>query len=158
MPGRIDLRLLDAEYTARVPSPHLRMTSRRLGRQLLRAARPIWPHLILDELAGVEHGAHQPIVLGAVVGAAGGAPCDASAVVLHHLSAAVASAGIRLLGLDPIELAAVQARGSRAAATTPSDVDGWINCDPSELPAIGGLLTEILGEEHGRRDTRLFVA
>lgn len=152
------LRQLDEEYSARVPSPHLRATSRRLGRQLLRAARPIWPHATLDALADVADGGHQPVVLGAVVGAAGGTPADASAVAMHHLGAAVASAGIRLLGLDPIELAAVQARASRAAMPTPVDVERWIHCDPSDLPATGGLLTEILGEHHGRRDARLFVA
>lgn len=149
---------LDTEYSARVPSPHLRATSRRLGRQLLRAARQIWSHPMLDELAASEEGGHQPVVLGVVVGAAGGTPSDASAIALHHLGAAVASAGIRLLGLDPIELAAVQTRASRAAATALADVERWARCDPSDLPATGGLLTEILGEEHGRRDARLFVA
>ncbi len=34
--------LLDQEYDARTPSPHLRATSRRLGRHFVRAARPIW--------------------------------------------------------------------------------------------------------------------
>jgi urease accessory protein len=153
-----DLWLLDEEYSARMPSPHLRATSRRLGRQLVRAARPIWPHVVLDAILSVDNGCHQPIVLGAVVAAAGGAPTDASAIARHHLSAAVASAGIRLLGLDPIVLAAVQARAVRADAPTSVDVDWWVRCQPSELPATGGLLTEILGEAHGRRDARLFVA
>jgi urease accessory protein len=110
---------LDHEYSARVPSPHLRSTSRRLGRQLLRAARPIWPHPTLDMLAaldGVDDGAHQPVALGAVVAAAGGDPADAAAISLHHLGAAVTSAAVRLLGLDPIALAGVQARAARTAA------------------------------------------
>ena len=34
---------LDDEYSARVLSPYLRSTSRRLGRQLLRSAGRIWP-------------------------------------------------------------------------------------------------------------------
>jgi urease accessory protein len=153
---------LDDEYGARVPSPHLRATSRRLGRQLLRAARPIWPHSTLDLLAaiddGADHGAHQPIALGAVVAAAGGGPSDAAAISLHHLGAAVTSAAVRLLGLDPIALAGVQAHAARTAAAVLVDADRWAIAAPSELPACGGLLTEILGEEHGRRDARLFVA
>jgi urease accessory protein len=149
---------LDDEYSARVPSPHLRVTSRRLGRQFLRAARPIWPHPTLDLLAALDPGAHQPIALGAVVAAAGGGPADAAAISLHHLGAAVTSAAVRLLGLDPIALAAVQARAARTAAALLVDTDRWAADAPSELPACGGLLTEILGEEHGRRDARLFVA
>jgi urease accessory protein len=152
------LGTLDDEYTARVPSPHLRATSRRLGRQLLRAARPIWPHPTLDLLAALDPGGHQPIALGAVVAAAGGGPGDAAAISLHHLGAAVTSAAVRLLGLDPIELAGVQARAGRTAAVLLADAERWATSAPSDLPACGGLLTEILGEDHGRRDARLFVA
>jgi urease accessory protein len=150
--------LLDDEYSARVPSPHLRATSRRLGRQLLRAAGPIWPHPAVDHLVAHEQGAHQPIALGAVVAAAGGSPADAAAISLHHLGAAVTSAAVRLLGLDPLALAGVQARAGRTGAALLDDVDRWATAAPDELPADGGLLTEILGEDHGRRDARLFVA
>jgi urease accessory protein len=149
---------LDDEYSARVPSPHLRATSRRLGRQLLRAARPVWPHSAVDLLAAHDEGAHQPVALGAVVAAAGGCPADAAAISLHHLGAAVTSAAVRLLGLDPLALADVQARAARVAGAMLVDVDRWAAVPPSELPASGGLLTEILGEDHGRRDARLFVA
>lgn len=150
--------LLDEEYSARMPSPHLRTTSRRLGRQLLRAAAPIWWHPAVDHLVAHDRGAHQPIALGAVVAAAGGSPADASAISLHHLGAAVTSAAVRLLGLDPMALAGVQARAGRSASALLAEVDHWSAAAPSELPAIGGLLTEILGEDHGRRDARLFVA
>ena len=40
----------------------------------------------------------------AVVAAAGGTPDDAAALAFHHLGAAVTSAAVRLLGLDPIEV------------------------------------------------------
>jgi urease accessory protein len=149
---------LDEEYSARVPSPHLRATSRRLGRQLLRAAAPTWPHPAIDRLTALEAGAHQPIALGAVVAAAGGGPHDAAAIALHHLGAAVTSSAIRLLGLDPIALVGVQARAARTAAALLADADRWATIAPSALPACGGFLTEILGEDHGRRDARLFVA
>ena len=64
----------------------------------------------------------------------------------------------RLLGLDPVALAGVQARvastvdGIAAASSEGPDLDA------SLLPATGGLLTEILGQHHGGRDARLFVA
>jgi urease accessory protein len=103
--------------------------------------------------------AHQAVVLGAVVAAAGGTPRDAAALALHHLGAAVCSAAIRLQGLDPIELAAVQVvAGRRAAAALLGEVAAWTTADPADLPATGGLLTEILGEHHAAADTRMFVA
>jgi urease accessory protein len=148
---------IDAEYGARVLSPYLRATSRRLGRQLLRASRAVWPGAA--ELAATElECAHQPIVLGAAVAAAGGSPHDAAAIALHHLGASVCSAAVRLLGLDPIELATVQAAAGRRAALMHTEVDTWIAVPPARLPATGGVLTEILGEHHGSSDARMFVA
>ncbi len=149
---------LDVEYSARMPSPYLRSTSRRLGRQLLRAAQPIWPDAWVDEVAATPDGPHQPIALGAVVAAAGGGPGDAVALSLHHATAAVTSAAVRLLGLDPIALAALQARAGVRCDDLRAEADRWATADPATLPARGGTLTEILGERHGSLDARMFVA
>ncbi len=149
---------LDAEYSARVMSPYLRTTSRRLGRQLIRASARIWPGAGVDAVAATTGGPHQPIALGAVVAAAGGSPADAAALVFHHLGAAVTSAAVRLLGLDPIELAAVQARAGRSVDAGRDEWAAWSVGPPSDLPAAGGSLTEILGEHHGGLDARLFIA
>ncbi|MGH1503835.1 MAG: urease accessory protein UreF [Acidimicrobiales bacterium] len=149
---------LDTEYSARMPSPYLRTTSRRLGRQLLRAAQPIWSTPWLDAVAATPDGPHQPIALGAVVAAAGGDPGDAVALSFHHLTAAVTSAAIRLLGLDPIALAALQARVGARCDAARADAAGWATAGPATLPAAGGTLTEILGEQHGSLDARMFVA
>lgn len=149
---------LDDEYSARTPSPYLRETSRRLGRQLLRAAGRIWASPGIEAVSMTPGGAHQPIALGAVVAAAGGDSADAAALSLHHLTAAVTSAAVRLLGLDPIELAVVQERAGRACDSYRRQSAGWASVDPAELPAHGGSLTEILGERHGSLDVRMFVA
>lgn len=149
---------LDEEYAARVPSPYLRDTSRRLGRQMIRAATRIWSSAGVDAVAARPEGAHQPVVLGAVVAAAGGGPDDAVALTCHHLAAAVTSAAVRLLGLDPIELAVVQARAARSTDAWHRHAVQWARADPCDLPANGGSLTEILGEHHGALDARMFVA
>jgi urease accessory protein len=149
---------LDREYDARTPSAHLRATSRRLGRHFARAACPIWPGAAVDAAALTPGGAHQSIVLGAVVAAAAGSPADAAAIALHHTATAVTTAAVRLLGLDPIALAAVARRCVVAATPAASTVDTWASCEPAGLPAAGGSLTEILGEHHGHLDARLFVA
>lgn len=148
----------DAEYEARVLSPHLRTVSRRFGRQLARVGRPIWSHPLVDALDAVPGGAHQPIVLGALVAAAGGSPADAAAIAMHHLAAAVTTAGVRLLGLDPLAVAAMQARAGVVADELRSDAEGWATLPAASLPADGGSLTEILAEDHGHWNARLFVA
>ena len=139
-------------------SPYLREVSRRQGRQLLRSAREIWPSPWLDLLAEVDGGPHQPVVLGVTVGAAGGEPIDAATIALHHLTSAVATAAVRLLGLDPVALAGVQARMAPTIDGIAAASAACVDLDASRLPADGGLLTEILGQHHGGRDARLFVA
>ena len=83
---------------------------------------------------------------------------DAAALSFHHLTAAVTSAAVRLLGLDPIELAVVQERAGRDCDAFRSSATQWESMKPAELPAWGGALTEILGEHHGSLDARMFVA
>jgi urease accessory protein len=156
--------VIDAEYSARVVSPQLREASRRFGRQLLRVGCQIWSTPLIDAVvrSSKDGGPHQPIVLGALAAAAGGSPVDAATLVMHHLSAAVTSAGIRLLGLDPMTVASLQANAAVRAESWIRDshagVAAWITSPPTDLPACGGSLTEILAEDHGRWGDRLFVA
>ena len=152
--GGNDPVALDAELTARILSPRLREVGRRMGRQLLRAGRRVWPRAELDALDGCQ----QPIILGVLVAAAGGSPRDAAVVAMHHVSAAVTSAGVRLLGLDPLAVAAIQAAAAPSIESMVAPADDWATARPTDLPALGGALTDILGEDHGRWTARLFVA
>ena len=168
--GRIDL--LDDEFDARVMSPRLRAVSRQLGRQFARASVAVWPDAELARLAWSADGPHQPVVLGVAVGVCGGSDADAAAVSMHHLAAAglpwngrpgtlvaaACTAGVRLRGLDPLAVAGVQARALDRHAPSANEVAGWSTSSPDELPALGGTLTELLGERHGEWDARLFVA
>ncbi len=149
---------LDLEYSARTPSPYLRSVSRRLGRQLLRPATGIWDTPALALLSTTTGGPHQPIALGAVTGAAGGGPVEAVALACHHLTAAVLSAAIRLLGLDPLELVVLQERVGGYSDSLTGLAAQWAAMSPSDLPADGGSLTEILGQRRGSLHARMFVA
>jgi len=152
------LAAIDREYSARIMSPALRDASRRFGRQMIRAGRVVWTSPLLDTLSRVGGGAHQPVVLGALVAAAGGSPSDAASTSMHHLSAAVCTAAVRLLGLDPMQVAATQLRVGVDADRWIEPALRWAQLAPAELPASGGSLTEILGEHHAHSATRLFVA
>jgi urease accessory protein len=145
---------LDAELGARILSPRLREVGVRMGRQLLRAGRRVFPDPSLDVLGGCQ----QPIVLGALVAVAGGTPHDAATITMHHLAAAVTSAGVRLLGLDPIGVAGIQAAAAPLIDELVAPATDWAAAAPRDLPALGGALTDILGEDHGRWTARLFVA
>ncbi|MDX6761620.1 urease accessory UreF family protein, partial [Streptomyces sp. F8] len=106
----LDPTVLDAEADARTPSPALRTAARRLGRQLLRAARATWPDPALEQLAAAfPRGAHQPVVLGVTARAAGLGPRDAAHVAAYESVGGPATATVRLLGLDPFEASGVLA-------------------------------------------------
>lgn len=156
--GGHDLDVLDREYEARVLSPHLRETSRSLGRQLHRAGLAI-----ADERADVLRragGRHRAIVMGALVGDLGGTPLDAARLELHHLGSAVLGAAVKLLALDPLAVAGAQVRatGQISLLAARAQLAAAAMSDPADLPAAGGTLTEILGEWHGGSTQRMFVA
>ncbi len=157
-----DLAELDAAADARTPAPALRATSRRLGRQLLRAARAAWPSPELDALAPLRPGPHQPLVLGLAARSAGLEPRDAARAAAYDAAGSPASAAVRLLSLDPFDAAALLARladdmdavAERAAA----DAAGVAERGTDALPAASAPLLDIAAEHHATWPVRLFAS
>ncbi|MFF3324886.1 urease accessory protein UreF [Streptomyces sp. NPDC002889] len=150
---------LDEAADARTPSPALRAVARRLGRQMMRAARAAWPCAELAALAAAfPRGTHQPIVLGTAARAAGLEPEDAAHCVAYETVSGPATAAVRLLSLDPFEATAVLARlapemddvAGRAAAAAREGVDA--------LPAVSAPLLDITAEQHATWPVRLFAS
>ncbi|MFI6785958.1 urease accessory protein UreF [Nonomuraea sp. NPDC050383] len=158
-----DPLLLEEAADARTAAPTLRQTSRRLGRQLLRASRAAWPCAELDALAAARpRGAHQPVVLGVAARCAGLTPLDAAYVAAYESIGGPVTAAVRLLRLDPFDAAAVLARlaadidhvAARAAeAAQRVHADG-----PAALPAVSAPLLDIAAEQHAARPVRLFAS
>lgn len=155
--GSHDPLELEDAADARTPSLALRRTSRKLGRQLMRAARATWPSPELEALAAARpRGAHQPVVLGLLARAAGLTPLDAAHAAVHESVSGPATAAVRLLGLDPYDVAGLLAR------LTP-DMDGVARRaaeaaeagDSGELPAASAPLLETGAESHAARPVRL---
>lgn len=155
-PERLDL--LDVELDARLVAPRTREISRRLGRQTMRAVGAAWRCDRIDHLAHASGGPHQPIVFGVAIAEAGAPVEDAAILVLHHLAAAVTSAAVRLLALDPIAVLTMQSRTTPLIDSLVADAVIWRAAAPADLPAVGGALTEILAQDHAGWDARLFVA
>ncbi|TDU79477.1 urease accessory UreF family protein [Streptomyces sp. KS 21] len=159
----LDPAVLDTAADARTPSPALRTAARRLGRQLLRAARATWPAAELDALAvDFPRGAHQPVVLGLAARAAGLGPLDAAHVAAYESVGGPATATVRLLGLDPFEASGVLARlapeldavAARAAqAAHRARLEG-----PDALPAASSPLLDIAAQSHADWPVRLFAS
>ncbi|MER7571671.1 urease accessory UreF family protein [Streptomyces sp. NPDC126514] len=154
---------LDAAADARTPSPALRTAARKLGRQLLRAARAVWPSGELDALAReFPKGAHQPVVLGLAARAAGLGPQDAAYCAVYESVSGPASATVRLLSLDPFQATAVLARLApeldrvvdQAVRAARAVADEGVDA----LPAASAPLLEIDAEVHASWAVRLFAS
>lgn len=150
---------LDCAADARTPSPALRRTSRRLGRQLMRAGRAAWPSVSLEDLARARPGgAHQPVVLGLVADAAGLTPLEAAHAAAYESVAGPVGAAVRLLGLDPFEASAVLARLAPAITRVAREAAVAARGSIDELPAAAAPLLEITAEEHAGWSVRLFAS
>ncbi|MFG2133447.1 urease accessory protein UreF [Streptomyces sp. NPDC048751] len=154
---------LDAAADARTPSPALRGAARRLGRQLMRAARATWPSAELDAVAGqFPKGVHQPVVLGLAARAAGLGPEDAAYCAVYESVSGAATAVVRLLSLDPFEATGVLAR---LAPEMDLVVDRAVGAGRAvlgegvdALPAASAPLLEIGAEVHAAWPVRLFAS
>ncbi|MFI1768021.1 urease accessory protein UreF [Streptomyces sp. NPDC020800] len=156
-------RELDAAADARTPSPALRAAARRLGRQLLRAARASWPSDELEALAReFPKGAHQPVVLGLAARAAGLGPMDAAHCAAYESVSGPATATVRLLSLDPFDATGVLARLApeldRVADAAVRAARRVADEGVDALPAASGPLLEVGAQWHADWPVRLFAS
>jgi urease accessory protein len=151
--------LLDSELDARTPSLAQREASRAQGRGTARAGRIAWPSPVLEGLLAETPRPHHPIVLGALVGVAGGSPYDAAMAVAYLSVSGPASAVVRLLGLDPFAVNAVVARLDLASVC--SEAAAVAGDDPASLPSPGSPALDLFAEAHARHhqeEVRLFAS
>lgn len=152
------LQALDAEADARIVPPPLRAASRRLGRQMLRAAERCWPVPLVGVAKLIEPaGLHQPVALGVAAVAAGLPAREAAAVAVHHAMVTPAQAGVRLLGLDPFDVIAVVAGLSSEAEALVDEALSVAGGPLAQLPSRTGALIDIGAIHHAGSDRRLFA-
>jgi len=143
---------LDAGLDARTPSPALRKASRAQGRALMRAGRAMWPM----PAAGREP--HHPVALGLVAAAAGLTPREAAVAAAYGTLTGPATAGVRLLGLDPYGVHAMLAELAGECDRIAEDAAARINDPVDALPAAGAPLLDIGAELHATWEVRLFAS
>jgi urease accessory protein len=154
--SRADWAALDAEADARTPSPAHREASRRQGRALLRAARAAWSSAAaLAELGAAPHPPHHPVVLGAAAAAAGCLTQEAALVAAYQSVCGPASAAVRLLALDPLQVSGLLAR----LAEDVDDIAAQAaSCCLGELPFPSAPALDLLAEAHAQAEVRLFAS
>jgi len=149
----VRLDALDAEADARMPSPAVRAASRSQGRALLRLALRAWPspvHVLLGPRP------HHPLALGTACAAAGLSPEASALLAATGAVGGPASAAVRLLGLDPLAVTALQARLGPAIDRVARDAALAAVDDPSAAPAAP--LLDLLAEEHAALGVPLFAS
>jgi urease accessory protein len=154
---RWPVELLDAEADARMSSPALRRASRVQGRQLLRAAAHAWPVAVAVDLSSPHHA----VAVGVVSAAAGLGVADAGRWAAYDAAMAPATAGVRLLGLDPFSVAAVVAGLSSAIDEVAAEAAAWVaaaTAHPSELPSQAAPMLDLGAEAHAVEEVRLFAS
>ncbi|MFI5804876.1 urease accessory protein UreF [Streptomyces sp. NPDC051561] len=156
----LDPLALDEAADARTPSPALRATARKLGRQMMRAARATWPSTALDSLAAARpRGAHQPVVLGLAARSAGLGPEDAAHCAAYESVSGAATAVVRLLSLDPFEATAVLARlAPEMDRVARRAAEAALRGDIDDLPAASAPLLDITAQAHAAWPVRLFAS
>lgn len=148
---------LDDEHAARCPSPVLRDIARRLGSQLLRSAATAWPSESIDRYRASSATTPRPVALGVVGEAAGLSDLDVATVALYDDAATVASAALKLLGLDPAltarwiaDLGPQIAESAREIAADPRPV--------AQQPPPAAIGLELAASRHADRRERLFAS
>lgn len=152
---------LDVELDARTPSPAQRAASRVLGKGTARAGRSAWPSRALDALVDTCPRPHHPIVLGVLSAATGGGPRNAALTAAYLAISGPSTAGVRLLGLDPITVNAVVAGLGEVVDDVADDAVRSAGLPPAELPAPGSPALDLFAEEHDRHhreEGRLFAS
>ncbi len=151
-PGASTLHDVEEAWAARTPSRPLREAARLTGRGYLRLAGRLWPEVLthLRQDAPVP----RPVVVGVVGAVTGLSAVQVGRLVGHDDVATVASAALKLLPLDPAEVARwtlslhpqVEAMAVAVAGVT----------DPADLPDRGAPALDSHAEQHRRAEMRLF--
>ena len=143
---------VDAALELRMPGAAARAASRSLGRSLVRTAERLWPGRSPTLRDG--RSPLQPVALGAVAALAGCDAHEAAVCTTHSGAAGLATAALRLLGMDPFSVAAVLAE-LRDTVTAVADSVLEV-ATPDELPSTSTPFAELDPELQRTIEPRLF--
>jgi urease accessory protein len=149
-------RLADVEaaWAARTPSPAMRATSYAMGRAQRRIVRRLWPRH--PSVVALAIQAPRALVVAAAADACGLSPLGVARLVGYDDVQTVGSAALKLLPLDPAEVAAWVLQALPVIDNLAAEVSHLNR--PEEIPAAGAPQIEAWAEAHAVAERRLFNA
>jgi urease accessory protein len=148
----VDPDALDAAWCVRTPSAAARATARSLGRSLARTAARLVPDRPIALADG--RSAVQPVAFGMLAAAIGCDPDETARASAHGTAATMSAAALRLLSLDPFDVAGVLL-ALRADIDDVADATAGLR-SAEELPHASTPFAEIDVELQPTLPTRLF--
>lgn len=146
--GTIDVARAEVETDARTPSAAARRASRAQGRGMLRLGKKIWP----QHDWGVHPARpHLPVVTGQVARAAGLNPHESAMVLIYTTMTGSATAGQRLLALDPGDVALLSVQLTDLCEQTAAEA-------ALGLADLSDPLLDVLAQRHELRPMPLFAS
>lgn len=119
----------------------------------------MFPGPVLDGLVdGGINEPHHPMAIGAICAGAGLEPGQAAFIVAYGAAAGGAGAALRLLGLDPLEVAAVIAGHEKVLDAVVARAVAGAAGAPHELPAPATPWFDLFAQYHSDRKGRLFAS
>jgi urease accessory protein len=148
----VDPDELDAAWCVRTPSAVARASSRSLGRSLGRTAARVVPGQRMALADG--RPPVQPVAFGLLARAVGCEPGEAALASAHGTAATLSAAGLRLLSLDPFDVASILHDLRVEIDGVASSVRDLVAAD--DLPHTSSPFAEIDVERQASLSPRLF--
>ena len=146
--GAIEVVAAQQETDARTPSAAARKASLAQGRGMLRLAKRMWPD---SDWPGHQPRTHQPVISGSVGAACGLSGFHTALVLVYTTVSGAATAGQRLLALDPADVALMIADlGTECEHVAAEAATG--------LADLSDVILDVFAERHERRDMPLFMS
>jgi urease accessory protein len=118
----------------------------------------VWPAAGFTDLPATGDGPHQPLVLGLLAAAAGLSRAECALTAVYQTVTGAASAGVRLLGLDPYRVQALLVELAATCDRAAAEADRSADEPPWRLPAATAPLADIHAEVHATWEVRLFAS
>lgn len=150
----LPLAAVEEAWAARTPSAAMRATSRAMAQALIRLVRRLWPdHTALAQL---DPDTSRATVMAIAADAGGLPPVALARLVGYDDVQTVASAALKLLPLDPADVASWVHGALEGVDRLASEVAPLT--DPEAIPASGAPQIEAWAQAHAAATRRLFSA
>ncbi|MFZ2239252.1 MAG: urease accessory UreF family protein [Gordonia amarae] len=146
--GELSVPRAQREMDARTPSSAARQASYAQGRGMVRLAKRLYPHHDWSEHSPATH---LPVISGSVGAVAGLSPLQTALVLVYTTMSGSATAGQRLLALDPADVAITIAELSPLCEQVAREAT-------IGLADLSDPIFDIFAERHTRRDMPLFMS